>query len=81
MNIENKDGSNRKRCGHTRPKPPIIDLNQLGRLGVGNLLALINCSHSRFYDGMKTGRYPKPDGYDGRMPFWNTGTIKLFLQN
>lgn len=66
--------------GHTKPKPPMIDINQQGRYRVSNLLAMFNVSHSTLYAGFKSGRYPKPDGYDGTMPFWNTKTILLFLE-
>lgn len=67
--------------GHTKAKPPIIDINQPGRLRVANLIALLCISHSTLYAGMKSGRYPKPDGRDGSMPFWKTETIKSLLHN
>ena len=66
--------------GHTRPQAPFIDISQPGRLRVSNLLCLLGVSHSTLYAGLKTGRYPKPDGYDGKMPFWRTETIRTFLQ-
>lgn len=66
--------------GHTKPKPPMIDINQNGRYRVSNLLAMFNVSHSTLYAGLKIGRYPKPDGYDGSMPYWKTETIRTFLQ-
>ena len=43
------------------------------------LLALFGVSHATFYSGLKTGRYPQPDGYDCRFPYWNTATIRAFL--
>jgi hypothetical protein len=43
------------------------------------LLALLALSHSTLYQGLKTGRYPAPDGRDGRFPFWRTETIRSFL--
>jgi hypothetical protein len=64
---------------HTKAKPPMIDMNQHGRYRVSNLLAIFNVSHSTLYAGFKIGRYPKPDGYDGSMPFWKTETIRNFL--
>jgi hypothetical protein len=63
----------------TRAKPPLIDLNQPGRLSVGNMLALFNVSAATFYEGLKSGRYPKPDGWDGRRPFWKTVTARTAL--
>lgn len=65
--------------GHTRPRQPTIALDQMGRLRVANLLAILNISHSTLYDGLKTGRYPAPDGRDGSFPYWNTSTIRQFL--
>jgi predicted DNA-binding transcriptional regulator AlpA len=69
-----------KRAGHTRPKAPTISLDQPGRLRVAHLLSVLGVSHSTLYSGMSNGRYPKPDGADGRMPYWNTETIRSFLQ-
>ena len=63
----------------SRAKPPIIDLNQPGRLSLGNMLALFNVSAATFYAGMKSGRYPAPDGHDGRLPFWKTATALAAL--
>ncbi len=65
--------------GHTRPRKPEIDLEQIGRLRVANLMAILNVSHTTLYAGIKTGRYPSPDGRDGKFPFWMTSTIREFL--
>ena len=73
--------SRQKQRGHTLPRAPIVPLDQPGRLRVANLLALFNCSHTTFYDRMKQGVYPKPDGRDGRVPFWKTSTIKAILDS
>ena len=69
----------KKQRGHTSAKAPAISLDQPGRLRVANLLALFGISHSTLYAGLKTSRYPKADGKDGRFPFWKTATIKGFL--
>lgn len=66
--------------GHTRAQAPTIDLNQPGRLRVAHVMSLLGISHSTLYAGIKTGRYPKPDGKDGKLPFWNTTTIASFLK-
>ncbi len=71
----------KKSKGHTQPKAPTIDLAQPGRLRVANLLALLNVSHSTLYNGLKTGRYPQPDGHDGKFPYWKTETIRALLQH
>ena len=62
-----------------RPTAPAIRIDQPGRLRVGNLLALFGVCHATFYARLKQGLYPKPDGYDGRLPFWKTATVKAFL--
>ncbi len=70
---------------HTRPRAPVITLDQPGRLRVGHLLAILGISCTTLYDGVTpkpgqtTTRYPKPDGYDGRFPYWNTRTVREFL--
>lgn len=69
-----------KNCGHTKPRAPLINLDQPGRFRVSNMLATLGISHSLFYQGMKEGRYPKPDGWDGKLPFWKTGTVREFLE-
>ncbi len=70
-----------KQIGHTRARPPMISLDQPGRLRVGNLMAILNISHATLYAGLKTGRYPKPDGRDGNFPYWNTASIRNFLES
>jgi hypothetical protein len=69
----------KKQRGHTTPRAPIISLDQPGRLRVANLLALFACAHTTFYDRLAKNLYPKPDGYDGKHPWWRTSTIKAFL--
>ena len=68
-----------KKSGHTQPKAPTISLDQPGRLRVAHVLSLLGISHSHFYAQKRLGRYPKPDGHDGTLPYWNTATIKTFL--
>ena len=74
--------------GHTAPRAPIISLDQPGRLRLANVIALLGISHSTFCAGLKPRkkgdvivprRYPPPDGYDGKFPWWRTDTIKAFL--
>ena len=67
--------------GHTRPKPPLISLDQPGRLRIAHVMALLGVAHSTLYKGIKSGRYPKPDGKDGsKTPYYNTETIRHFLE-
>lgn len=65
--------------GHTKAAAPTIALDQPGRLRVAHLLSILGISHSTLYAGLKRKRYPKPDGMDGRMPYWNTETVRNFL--
>lgn len=70
-----------KSTGHTRPQPPRCSLDfDDARLRVSNLLSLLGVSHSTFYKGLKTGRYPSPDGKDGEMPYWRAKTVREFLE-
>ena len=75
----------KRQRGHTQARAPVISLDQCGRLRVCHLLAILGVSHATFYAGLKmkpgetTTRYPQPDGYDGKFPFWRTGTIRAFL--
>jgi len=70
-----------RKNGHTRARAPSISLDQPGRLRVAHLLCILSVSHSTLYSGIKKGRYPKPDGHDGKIPYWNTGTLKIFLES
>ena len=65
--------------GHVRPEPPTMSLDIEARLRVKQILGYLGISHSTLYAGIRNGRYPKPDGYDGRMPYWYSSTIKRFL--
>lgn len=82
MPIQIKNGSKTpaKKNGHTKAKAPTIKLSEPGRLRVSNIMALLGISHSTLYAGIKTGRYPKSDGRDGKFPYWNTSTIMKFLE-
>jgi len=70
-----------KQRGHVKPRNPIININNLGRLRSGHVLALCGFSHSTLYSRMKNGLFPLPDGKDGGLNYWNTQTIKCYLQN
>ncbi len=62
-----------------KPKAPEISLAQPGHLRVANLMSLFGVSRTTLYAGVNAGRYPKPDGKDGRLPYWNTETIRAWL--
>lgn len=63
----------------TKPRAPEISLSQPGRLRVANLMSLLGISRTTLYAGVNSGRYPGPDGKDGRIPYWNTETIRKYL--
>ncbi|WP_206998961.1 hypothetical protein [Trinickia mobilis] len=62
-------------------KRPPINLDQPGRLYVGDLLMILRIARPTLYKGLASGRYPKPDGHDLKRPFWRTQTISEFLQS
>ncbi|MCA8493577.1 hypothetical protein [Burkholderia arboris] len=71
----------RRGGGGVKPKPPLIDLNQPGRLKIANLLALYNiASANTLYQRLHAGKIPPPDGRDGRSPYWLTSTIRVHLE-
>ncbi|MGF6905343.1 hypothetical protein [Paraburkholderia sp. GAS348] len=76
------------RTGNTKPRPVMVSLDQPGRLRVGHLLTLLSISSVTLYKGLNLNDdparpylYPKPDGYMGRSPYWNTRTIREFLES
>ena len=79
INVPASKPSKPKKSGHTKAVAPTIPLNQPGRLRVAHLMSIFGVSHSTLYAGIKSGRYPKRDGKDGRMPYWHTETIQSFL--
>jgi hypothetical protein len=82
MNTKNRSSVTtppKRQRGHTSPKAPLIGLDQTGRLRLANCLAILSIHHSTFCRGVRSGRYPPPDGRDGKFPYWNTKTIASFL--
>jgi predicted DNA-binding transcriptional regulator AlpA len=63
-----------------KPQAPEISLSQPGRLRVANVMSLFGISRSTLYSGVNSGRYPQPDGKDGRLPYWNTETLRRWLK-
>jgi hypothetical protein len=57
-----------------------VDLSGVARLRVRDVVKLLNVSRATFYEGVRSGRYPKADGYDEKRPFWRAGTLQDFLQ-
>ncbi len=65
---------------HTSRRLPLqLSLDQPGRVRVGHMLELLSTSHATFYRKMKQGIYPKPDGHDGKRPYWRTDTVRDLL--
>lgn len=64
-----------------KAQPPEISLFQPGRLRVAHLMSLFSVSRTTLYAGVNSGRYPGPDGKDGRLPYWNTETVRRWLQD
>lgn len=53
-----------------------LDLNTPQRLLVGHVLALMKTSHSTLIRWIESGDFPKPDGKQGRRPFWLSSTVR-----
>ncbi len=70
----------KKKQGHAKPLPLTLDLNQPGRLRVGHLMNLFSISHATLYARLMTGSLPKPDGRDGKRPYWKTSTVRALLE-
>lgn len=68
------------RSSHVMPRKPTIDINGPGRLRTSHVLALCGYSHSTLYARIKSKSFPKPDGKDGGMNYWNTKTVREFLE-
>jgi len=78
--MESSTGSPAKITYRRKPVPPIIALDQPGRLRFANLMALFGLSHQSVYSRIKKGLIPPPDGYDGKLPYWYTATIRPLLE-
>jgi hypothetical protein len=63
-----------------RGEVPRVDLTLPGRLRADEVKAILRVRQSRFYKGIRTGVYPKPDFYEGRTPFWKNSTLLKFLE-
>ena len=61
-------------------RAPLMNLQEHGRLNVNNLMFLFQCSRQTIYARIADGRLPKPDGVDGRRPYWLTQTIRPFFE-
>jgi predicted DNA-binding transcriptional regulator AlpA len=71
----------KRQRGHVLPRAPDISLNGPGRLRTAHILALCGFSHSTLYARQGEGTFPQPDGKDGGLNYWNTQTIKQYLES
>lgn len=76
----NRPAPEKAKSKKVKPQAPEISLAQPGRLRVAHLLSLFGVSRTTLYSGMNFGRYPEPDGKDGRLPYWNTETVRRWLE-
>lgn len=67
--------------GHVVAMPPLIDINGPGRLRCRHVLSLCGISHSTLYLRLKHKNFPPPTGKDGGLNYWNTQTIREYLNN
>ncbi len=55
------------------------DLNELGRLRIGHLMAVYDLSHSSIVKHLNKGLIPPADGVIAGRRYWKTATIKADL--
>lgn len=55
---------------------PLEDLRRVRPREFANLLGV---GRTTLYSGLKTGRYPRPNGYDGDKPYWFQKEVRAFL--
>lgn len=72
-------GTKRRGSGHSKPLPITVNLDQPGRLRIGHLMNLFAIGHTTLYSRVRAGVLPKPDGRDGKRPYWNTSTVRSYL--
>lgn len=68
----------RRKSGHVRPKAPIISLDEKGRLGTAQVLAISNWSDSTLRNRIAAGQFPAPKK-DGRFNYWTTNEAREAL--
>ena len=61
-------------------KKPAMTVYEDGRYWIANLAFVLNVSRQTIYVKMKEGSYPKPDGHDGRRPYWMTSTVRSYME-
>jgi hypothetical protein len=71
--------SESRASSNTRQYPSHQNLEQFARLRVKDLTRLLAVGHTQFYAGLKSGRYPRPDGRDGKRPYWTVRSVREFL--
>lgn len=69
-----------KAKGRRAAKKPAMSVYEDGRYWVANLAFVLNVSRQTIYVKIKDGSYPKPDGHDGRRPFWMTSTVRSYME-
>lgn len=59
---------------------PLASLEEYRRIKAPSFIRLLAVGRSSFYSGLREGRYPLPDGYDGAKPYWHLRTVSNCLQ-
>ena len=68
------------RRSNMRPRAP-VDLTRPGRLRLEDVLAVLRVGRTWFWKGIKSGMYPEPDYYVGKVPFWKHSTILKVIEH
>ena len=61
--------------------PRNLALEDLRRVHLKEFARLMGVSTSTFYMRLSEHRYPAPDGYDGKRPYWLQRTVYTTLNN
>ena len=61
-------------------KKPAMTIYEDGRYWITNLAFVLNVSRQTIYVKVKDGSYPKPDGHDGKRPYWMTSTVRSYME-
>lgn len=66
--------------GHATSLAAHSSISNLQRLWTKQFAELLNVRGTTLFNGINSGRYPAPDGFDGKRPYWTVSTALKFLQ-
>ena len=75
--VINNGGAGKSRPQNTSQR----NIDDLLRLHAKDFIRLLAIGSTAFYAGLKKHRYPPPDGYDRKRPYWHQKTAYDFLSS